>query len=73
MFHIGKIIEEEVHKQGRTIKWVSEQLHCDRTNVYDIFKRKSIDTDKLFRISIILNHNFFKYYEEEFNMGSNTK
>jgi hypothetical protein len=43
-------------------------LHCDRTNVYDIFKREGIDTRLLERISIILNRNFFAlYYQDESN------
>lgn len=63
MVHIGEIIKEELYRQERSISWFARKLYCDRSNVYDIFKRKSIDTDLLMRISIILNHNFFSYYE----------
>jgi len=65
MLHIGKLIREELHRQERTVSWFARKLFCDRTNVYDIFQRKSIDTELLLRISVILNHDFFKYYTDE--------
>lgn len=65
MAHIGRIIEKVFHDQGRSASWFAEQLHCDRTNVYSIFKRESIDTALLVRISNILQHNFFQYYIQE--------
>lgn len=64
MIHIGQIIEKVIHNQERSITWFSKKLYCDRTNVYSIFKRQSIDTELLLRISKILNHNFFDYYTE---------
>ena len=67
MIHIGKLIEEELHRQERSITWFAKKLYCDRTNVYSIFKRESIDTALLLRISDILHHNFFTYYIDELN------
>ena len=63
--HIGKEIKEELHRQERGVSWLAEKLHCDRTNVYNIFKRQGIDTRLLERISIILNRNFFTLYCQE--------
>ncbi len=60
--HIGNLIKEELKRQERTISWFARKLYCDRSNVYDIFCRKSIDTDLLLRISRVLNHDFFRYY-----------
>lgn len=60
--HIGSLIKEELKRQERTITWLAHKLYCDRSNVYDIFRRKSIDTDLLLRISQVLNHDFFQYY-----------
>lgn len=62
MVHIGEEIRKELHRQERTISWFARKLFCDRSNVYDIFKRKSIDTDLLMRISNILEYDFFSYY-----------
>ena len=63
--HIGKEIKAELLRQERGVSWLAEKLHCDRTNVYDIFKREGIDTRLLERISIILHRNFFALYCQE--------
>lgn len=65
MIHIGQIIKQELHHQERSVTWFANKLYCDRTNVYKIFKRNSIDTELLLRISIILQYNFFHYYLNE--------
>ena len=44
MIHIGSIIKEKFDEMGLSVSWFSKQLCCDRTNVYSIFKRESIDT-----------------------------
>ena len=59
--HIGKEIKAELLRQERGVSWLADKLHCDRTNVYDIFKREGIDTRLLERISVILNRNFFTF------------
>lgn len=58
--HIGSLIEAELRRDGHSIVWFAKQLCCNRQNVYSIFKRESIDTQLLNRISKILNHDFFK-------------
>lgn len=60
--HIGKEIEAELRRQGRGVSWFAQQLHYDRTNVYNIFKREGIDTILLQRIGVVLNRNFFELY-----------
>ena len=64
MVNIGKIIKERFDEQRLSVSWFAKQLCCDRTNVYSIFKRESIDTALLIKISVILKHDFFKYYSE---------
>ena len=65
MIHIGSLIEQELRRQDRSVTWFASELHCDRTNVYKVFKKKSIDTQLLENISVILLHNFFLDYAEE--------
>ena len=60
--HIGKLIRDELRRQGRGATWFAAQICCERTNVYTIFKRKSIDTELLLRISQVLDHDFFQHY-----------
>ena len=58
MTPIGELIRIEFLKQERSVAWFARKLACDRTNIYRIFEKQSIDTEQLKRISIILNHNF---------------
>ncbi len=55
-----------MNEQGRRASWLAQQLPCDRSNVYRIFKCSSIDTELLVRISEILNYNFFSDYMDLF-------
>ena len=63
--HIGNRIKEVMKQQGRTVSWMVFQIHCERTNVYNIYKRKTIDTGLLVQISLILGHNFFADLADE--------
>ncbi|WP_302786892.1 XRE family transcriptional regulator [Barnesiella intestinihominis] len=60
MIHIGSLIEKKLREQGRTVTWFAAALHCDRTNVYKIFQKSSIDSSMLYRISCILGYDFFR-------------
>lgn len=63
--NIGKHIEEILRKQGKSAAWLASQIPCERTNVYNIFKRKSLDVRLLMRISVILEYDFFKELSDE--------
>lgn len=56
---IGCLIKDELKRQERSISWFARKLACDRSNVYRLFQKESLDTALLTRISLILNHNFF--------------
>ena len=60
--HIGKMISAELKAQGRTVTWFAKAIHTDRSNVYKIFSKESIDLKLLVRISKILHHNFLQDY-----------
>ena len=60
--HIGQLIADELCKQERSRAWLAKKINCERSNIYDIVKRESIDTQLLMKISVALNHDFFKYY-----------
>lgn len=65
--NIGKEIHNEMVRQGRSVLWLSQQLGCNRTNIYNIFMRDSIGTDLLMKISISLERDFFALYTQQFN------
>ncbi|MDE5586334.1 MAG: hypothetical protein K2I92_08335 [Muribaculaceae bacterium] len=69
--HIGKTIEEELRRQERTVTWLSRQIHCDRSNIYDIFSRASIDTDLLYKLSKALHRDFFTCYSHILQLDIN--
>lgn len=56
---IGSLIKEELERQERSISWFARKLSCDRSNVYRLFQKESIDTNLLTRISIVLGRDFF--------------
>lgn len=64
-FHIGKMIQDELSRQGRTVVWLAKEIYCEKSNVYKLFKRKSIDFEQLLKICEVLNHNFLNDCYEE--------
>jgi hypothetical protein len=59
--HIGAAIERTV--RGRmSIRSFAGMLNCDRSTVYAIFRRKSIDIERLGKISKILETDFIEIY-----------
>ena len=56
--HIGNMIRAELKAQGRTVTWFAKAIHTDRTNVYKILGKETIDMQLLVRISKLLHHNF---------------
>lgn len=65
MVNIGKHIREELERQERSISWMARKLGCDRSSVYRILDRNSIDTVLLMRISVILKYDFFEVLSDE--------
>ena len=65
MLHIGEAIQELMKRQGKTSTWLAQALCCDRTNVYNIYRRSSLDTLLLRRISKVLHHDFFADLSED--------
>lgn len=57
---IGELIELEVRKQQIPITEFAARINCNRSNVYNIFQRNTIDIILLKQISVVLNRNFFQ-------------
>ena len=69
MIHAGQLIERTLHEQGRTVTWFATQLCCTRPNVYKIFRKENIDIHLLWRISCILDHDFFRDLSDSISTG----
>ncbi len=58
--HIGDVICEKLEESNLSIAEFASCINRTRTTIYDIFKRKSIDTDLLLDISEVLGYNFLE-------------
>ena len=67
IMHIGKRIKEVLEQRQKPVTWLAKEINCERTNVYNIFARKDINTALLAKIGIILEYNFFKEISDEFS------
>ena len=67
-FHIGHSIKTVFDEKEMTVSEFARQIHCERTNVYTIFNRPSIDIGLLARISKVLEHNFFADVMNEYGL-----
>ena len=61
---IGEIIRQEFEKSGLSASQFARMINKERTLVYHLFKRQSIDTDLLYQISMILNVDLFQLFSE---------
>lgn len=58
--HIGELVKNVFDKNDMSVSELARRLHCERTNVYAIFRRSSIDIELLAKLSRILNHNLLE-------------
>lgn len=66
---IGSLIKDEVNAQHIPITKFAKMINCERGNVYDIFKRNTIDIQLLQRISIVLKHNYFEDLAKDIDLA----
>lgn len=60
---IGERIKAIFDARQMKLKDFAEEIGVARQNIYRIFEKDSIDTDLLIKISSVLDHNFFMYFE----------
>lgn len=70
---IGRLIQDELKHQERTVTWLSRKIHCDRRNIYDIFNRNNIDSNLLMRISMAMGVDFFKVFSDSLQLTINQR
>jgi len=70
--HIGSIIQQKFEESSMTIREFADRINCERTTVYHIFKYKSIDIEKLIKISEVLNYDFISEVYQKENHSSQT-
>lgn len=67
--HIGRLIQEQLKTDQRSVSWLAKQIPCTRNHIYKIFRKSSIDCAMLLRISQAMQFNFFRYYAAEVAKG----
>ena len=70
--HIGHMIKSVFDESGMTISEFARQIHLERTTVYSIFERTSVDALQLARISLVLKHNFLSDIEQHLGLTPQT-
>jgi transcriptional regulator with XRE-family HTH domain len=68
MMHIGKQIKKILKDKGMGVSELARRISTNRNNVYDIFLRENIDTALLKKISVALQHDFFRYFIHDKNV-----
>lgn len=63
--HLGTMVKRELKAQGRTVVWLARTLNMERSSIYKIFERNSLDVRLLIRISLVMNHDFFQDISEK--------
>jgi transcriptional regulator with XRE-family HTH domain len=58
---LGEIIRKALRNHKRSAKEVCDALGMSRGNLDKIYKKDSINTDLLAKLSVELNHDFFQY------------
>lgn len=59
---IGKLVSDELARQGRSVRWLADNACTSLQNCYKMLHADSLNTDVLRTLSIVLNHNFFADY-----------
>jgi DNA-binding Xre family transcriptional regulator len=63
---IGKQIQAVVKKRGMKVEELAKRINVSKPNVYDIYRRNTIDTGLLERLCKVLDHNFFETYANKY-------
>lgn len=74
MTKLGEHIKAVMSQKNVTVKQLSEAIHCERSNVYDILHRENIGSDLLMKISLVLKYDLFEFlscqYKEQLKVQS---
>lgn len=62
---LGQKIKAVAAGKKLSVTRLAEQMHYERSNIYDIFRRNNIDVRLLIRFSKVLGYNFLADVAEE--------
>ena len=70
--HIGHMVKSVFDESGLSVAEFARRIHCERTNVYKIFNRQSVDIEILVKISDALEHNFLEDVMKHYGFETKT-
>jgi hypothetical protein len=65
MIHVGKKVKEVLDTKAISVTSFAKKINKSRSVVYNIFERESIDSVLLYKISEVLEFNFFNLFQFE--------
>jgi transcriptional regulator with XRE-family HTH domain len=65
-YSIGNEIKRVVKMRGLSVEDLAGFLNVSKPNIFDIYRRETIDTGLLERFCKVLNYNFFQYYSNKY-------
>ena len=57
--HVGSLVRTELFRQQKPVSWLAEQLGIQRPNCYRILNAQSLQTELLYRLCRVTQHDFF--------------
>jgi len=66
---IGRLIRDELRRQGKTNRWLAERINVNIRTVNKIFEKTVIDTQQLTLVSEALGVDFFRFYSEAIDLA----
>jgi hypothetical protein len=65
---INDLIVQKLKEKERSVRWLAKKVGCDDSNLRKTLKgERYIYADLLFRISVVLEEDFFVYYSKKLN------
>ena len=65
--HVGSLVRAELSRQNQTVAWLANQLCIQRPNCYRLLHATSLQTETLYRLSKVMQHDFFADYSAQIN------
>ena len=62
--HIGEEIKNHLNARKLPVAWLATKLGCDASALRKALKKSWLTTDLLFRISLLLQKDFFACYSQ---------
>ncbi len=61
---VGRMVVIEMLRQEKKASWLAREVNRERSSIYKMFGRDSLDVNMLIQISLLLKHDFFKDISE---------